>query len=514
MRALIGYLLCMAWILHIGAQNKNPTGKKRKYDSLLNVLKNSKDDTTKVKTILALSRGLQNWNKDSAILICKQGASLSEKIKWKYGAGMCYGFIATISSHKGDLYASIDYYEKSLRMLREVFPPHGGLLGAGTLGNVANIYFYRGDYGKALDYYLQALKINEAIGNNKDIAIDLGNVGLIYQNMNEYSKARIYHFKALKLQQLLGDSSEIARQFGSIGHSYKSQLDSAIKKNPYYSDTLFKFKAKSYFSEALEIDKKTGNKELTAFHLANLGTLCLQTAEYDKSLSYFLEARKIREALGNINELAMSHVALSSLYSSQKKFKESINSAERALALSLKAGNKKVTRESYQLLTQQFEAINQHEKALLYYKLFVAYGDSIVNEDNTKKAVQAQMQYEFDKKESRAKTEQEKKDALATEEKKKQAIIRNAFITGFGFVLVFVLVLTLLIFRSYRSKQKANLVIMAQKNEVERAKATIEKQKQMVEEKQKEIVDSIRYAKRIQQSLMPNEKYIERKLKH
>ena len=38
----------------------------------------------------------------------------------------------------------------------------------------------------------------------------------------------------------------------------------------------------------------------------------------------------------------------------------------------------------------------------------------------------------------------------------------------------------------------------------------IEKQKHLVDEKQKEIIDSIRYAKRIQQSLIASEKYIQK----
>lgn len=40
-----------------------------------------------------------------------------------------------------------------------------------------------------------------------------------------------------------------------------------------------------------------------------------------------------------------------------------------------------------------------------------------------------------------------------------------------------------------------------------------DKESASVEEKQKEILDSIRYAKRIQQSLLPTEKYIDKKLK-
>jgi hypothetical protein len=54
--------------------------------------------------------------------------------------------------------------------------------------------------------------------------------------------------------------------------------------------------------------------------------------------------------------------------------------------------------------------------------------------------------------------------------------------------------------------KKANKIITAQKMEVEQ-------QKGLIEEKQKEIVDSINYARRIQRSILPTEKYIERNLK-
>ena len=61
------------------------------------------------------------------------------------------------------------------------------------------------------------------------------------------------------------------------------------------------------------------------------------------------------------------------------------------------------------------------------------------------------------------------------------------------------------IFIGYKNKQKANELILEQKREVEFQKA-------IVDGKQKEILDSIHYAKRIQQSLLPKDKYIEKNL--
>ena len=63
------------------------------------------------------------------------------------------------------------------------------------------------------------------------------------------------------------------------------------------------------------------------------------------------------------------------------------------------------------------------------------------------------MQYEFDKKESLAKAEQEKKDVLALKELQKQKLLKDFFIGGIGLVLV----LFFFIYRTYRARQELRL---------------------------------------------------------
>ena len=58
-----------------------------------------------------------------------------------------------------------------------------------------------------------------------------------------------------------------------------------------------------------------------------------------------------------------------------------------------------------------------------------------------------------------------------------------------------------MVFRSYRLKKKDNVIIEGQKKEVEQ-------QKNIIEEKQKEILDSIHYAKRIQTALLANKEML------
>ena len=68
-----------------------------------------------------------------------------------------------------------------------------------------------------------------------------------------------------------------------------------------------------------------------------------------------------------------------------------------------------------------------------------------------------------------------------------------------------VLLFAFFIFRSLNVTRKQKSVIEQQKQEVEL-------QKELVEERQKEVMDSIRYAKRIQMALLPSEKYFDKNL--
>jgi hypothetical protein len=49
---------------------------------------------------------------------------------------------------------------------------------------------------------------------------------------------------------------------------------------------------------------------------------------------------------------------------------------------------------------------------------------------------------------------------------------------------------------------------------IKKQKHIIEIQKELVEQKQKEVIESLKYAKRIQQSWLPTIKYLERKIKN
>jgi hypothetical protein len=111
------------------------------------------------------------------------------------------------------------------------------------------------------------------------------------------------------------------------------------------------------------------------------------------------------------------------------------------------------------------------------------------------------MNYEFEKKMIA--------DSLKTEETKKITVLKLKQEKTLRYVLFAGLSLTFLfgiiMFNRFR-------ITKNQKNVIEDQKKIVEFQKNIVDVKQKEILDSIHYAKRIQQSLLPSERYLEKRL--
>jgi hypothetical protein len=125
--------------------------------------------------------------------------------------------------------------------------------------------------------------------------------------------------------------------------------------------------------------------------------------------------------------------------------------------------------------------------------------DSLNMESNKKASIESQLKYEYEKKavaDSVRVVEEKKVVAAQLKQKRTQ---RYALYGGLGLMALFALFMV----NRFRITSK-------QKNIISEQKKLVEAQKSIVEEKQKEVLDSIHYAKRIQRSLLPQEKYIEK----
>jgi hypothetical protein len=124
---------------------------------------------------------------------------------------------------------------------------------------------------------------------------------------------------------------------------------------------------------------------------------------------------------------------------------------------------------------------------LKYQELFVEMKDSIANNETQKAAIKQAMSYKHGKNMLQLQQEKEKKRLVAEKENERQELIVYSLSGGLGLFVLF------------------SLFLFGRFQLIRKQKSTIEGQKAVVDEKNKEIVDSLEFAKKIQKVILPTE---------
>lgn len=343
-------------------------------------------------------------------------------------------------------------------------------------------YYTKGDYDSTLFFYLKALTLYEQLNNNEGIARIYNNIGGVCYSQHNYSKALEYHQKSLAVKEKAGDKKGIAASLNNIGNVYYS-----LKKSK--QALLYRLRALKYYEE---IDFKPG---LSAT-LNNIGLQYEDEKDYINAIVYYEKALKIKEAISEINGMAMIQISLGSVYSNLGDYKKANEYLFKGLKTATSIDARPEIKDAYLELAKNYKKMREDALAYDYLFRYSSLKDSLLNEDISTELVEMQTRYESEKKEKEIallNTQQAQKNA----ELSNQMFIRNTLIS----VVVFILAITFILLRAYRGKKEANSKLIS-KN------AVIEEQKKLVDEKNKEITDSINYSKRLQQAILPSLKQI------
>jgi tetratricopeptide (TPR) repeat protein len=455
-------------------------------DSLYNVLKSLLDDTEKVNTLNHIAWQYRAKRQTDSCLIYGNAANkLAVSLQYEKGIAKSYSNIGSAYYYTGNSTTALYYFNKAIEIYLRINSPS---LLSRNYGYVANVYLKKGDPAKALECYFKSLKIDEAGKDTVNLSSTYGNIGVVYASQDDHKSAINYYQKALICDSAQGYDRGVAIRYGNIGSAYFNMGNVG--------------EALLFYNKALKMNEKLGYTDGMSINLLNISGVYLLQKKYNVALDYVFEALKLIVETKNNSALASTYLSASEIYCEINNLKEAELYAQKSFDISTEYGYLVTVRDAAERLSLIYEATFRHKESLEYYKKYITARDTIDNEENTKRQTQLEMQYEFDKKESAAKAEQARKDELAIADKKRQ----NIFLVLVSSVLLLVAMFAIFIFRNLRITQKQKIIIQHQK-------ATVENQKTVVEEKQKEIIDSINYAKRIQQSLLPTEKYIERVLK-
>ena len=481
-------------------------------DSLLKILPQLKNDSNKVNVLNRLSNYYIAETKfDDGLNYANQALNLAVKVRFIRGTGLAYHYLGNVKYYQNDYQGSIPFYEKclaayeiwSLTNPKDTIPI---TFVAAANNDIGFVYDYLSNYPKALQYYLKCLKASESVAYQNGLISAYTNIASIYDYQHEYNKALEFNFKALELNKKMN------RQYG-VGICYNNIA------NVYYNLGRYSIALK-YHKLGLETKRKIVGDDLSlAGSLNNLGGTFIELSEMpldslvafypqfsklsyqeikknllDSAEVYLFECLPICKRLENNYALMQVYRSLGNAFYKKQEYVLALAQYKNAVEIGNQLKTQKELYESFQTMADISFRMGKYNDAFVFQKMYSDLKDTVLNENKEKDLGKQEARFEYDKELLAKEKEQEKKDAIAEEEKNQQKII----IVGVSLLALILMFFAIYIFRSYRHKQQANIEIT--------------RQKVIIEEKNKEVHDSITYAKRIQNAILPPNKVIKQHL--
>ncbi len=324
-----------------------------------------------------------------------------------------------------------------------------------------------GSIGKSTDNFLLALRYREQAKDTNGMAATYNNLGQCYRVAGLHLIALENLQKAEKFYLATGNKNGLGSAYANIGAVY-------LERKKYN-------KAIYYFEKAMVLRKETHNNRGLSIVLSNLAELYLATEQYEKSLAYARQSIELSKNIGDPELFIAGHTVLAKDFIKLNK----LDSAEMAIRPAIDSSI--IYKNKYkQVGAEQIFAdllLKKGKPIDAYWHLYKAIEmkDSIFTDRASEKVAFLQTEIEKQKLESEVQFKQQKD--------KEQKIV-----LGLGLLIVFLMALFL--FNRYRLKNKTA--------------ETLQKQNTIIKQKNKEIGDSINYAKRIQSALLPLVKDLER----
>lgn len=338
------------------------------------------------------------------------------------------------------------------------------------------LYDSQYQYIEALKYYRSAVDIFKTYGKKEREAACYNNIGKIYKALDEDKTALTYYFKAANLYKIEDHNHSLRTIYNNIGTSYQElkQFESA----------------KHYLYMSLKISQQMNDSVSMAMAFHNLGTNHQLQNRFDSSLNYFRKSLGLLHNTRMLPGIIMNYSEIGNSFLSQGKVDSSEKYLLMAEALIKESGNDINLSEISEYLSQVYELKKNYQKAFFYMKTKEHLKDSLSKLSSVTEVIKAELEKSYNEEKSQNFIKAQYAQQISETEKKNRMRLLNYTLVA----LVIAIFLVVISLRSYFQKRKANFIIS--------------KQKEIVEHKNKEILDSLNYAKRIQNAQLTSPLYI------
>jgi tetratricopeptide (TPR) repeat protein len=394
--------------------------------------------------------------------------------------GIVYGMQAEYETCEAWMMKSLDIYKQ----LNDA----NGM--ANAYNNLGNIHYYQGDYKPAINFWTQSLKMKEKSGDKLGMANTLNNIGNIHKAQNDDTTAISYYQRSLKLYEEIDHTNGMGVTTSNLAGIY---LDMGQTR-----------KAFEMYSQCLKVGLENEDKKGISDAYNGLGLVYKSQNNLDSSKAYFLKSLSIRESIGDTKGTSETNNHLAKVWLAMGNTKEAMQCAEKSMQLAKEMNSLSHIKNAAESLWKIHKKNGNSTKALEMHELFVDMRDSLESEENRMAIIRNEFEYAYEKqmaKDSIIAAEANKiKDAelYAKNLESRQRKLQNYILLG---ILGVTLILIAIIFHRFRVTKTQKGIIEHQKQQVDQAYG-------ILAIKNREITDSINYAKRIQYAILPAHKRV------
>ncbi|HEU4717486.1 MAG TPA: tetratricopeptide repeat protein [Bacteroidia bacterium] len=358
-----------------------------------------------------------------------------------------------------NLSLGLKYCREALKLAEEIHYDKGQRVAYNYMGT---IYQDMGELSNALDAHLKSLRIAEKNSNPGGMATSYMNLGLLYSSMHDPQQSLVNLKKAQQIFTEMKTDRGMAAASDNLGAIY-IELDSFAA-------------AEREFSSGYALAVKIGKPVMQAHCLEGLSKCFQQKGDTVAADAYMLRALHICDSLQDDYDLSQGMVSYADLLTERGRFDKAEIYLQKALAIDRRIGMTDEEADIMREFADLYEKWNKKDLAILYLKKYYSEKDSISGEKVQRHQKELEAVYENDKKVSEI--------AHLTKEKTMQTVLLGAMGVGVVLLLAFLVIL----FNRNNLRRRTNEQLTAQNT--------------IIEQKNKDITDSIQYAQRIQSALL------------
>ncbi len=360
-----------------------------------------------------------------------------------------------------NLAVGLGYLQQGLALAEQLNYDEGIALLSNSIGAT---YTDMGEFSKAMEAHVRALKITEKMNDKGGLASCYINMALVYSHQGDEKKSRPYLLKALQLYDETGLKRGMAVTYINLGASYymTDQNDSAIH----------------CFIKGQAIAKELNRPSWEAHCMSGLAQCYSNIGDSVRANTLIKQALAVFDSLQDDYELCNTYSAYAQICTEQANYKKAEQLHFAALDIARKIGMSDMEKTIWINLSEMYEKSGQHAQAYDALQKHMKIKDSLQNESTIRHQQDLEAVYQNEKNQAQI--------ALMKKESALQDTYLTALVVGCLLLLLFLFVL----YNRSQLRKRTNIQLASQNA--------------IIEEKNKDITDSINYARRIQEALLPS----------